>query len=437
MSEVLKLLVSNISGSVRRVQSRGRTYVVVPVSMINPGVLNGSDGPGLYPLDEVSRDPDNWNIMPVVVNHPVDEQGRPASARHPHVLEKVHVGNVYSARIAEGRLAGEAWLDEVYTNSVDNRIIPRLERGEQLEVSTGLFLRKVPDQGVHNGVAYTFVARNYRPDHLAILPDGKGACALEHGCGLNVNQAPDEKRTLLQRLGTLLGLTNDPPPTPAPAPTGNEENDVDRTATINWLVANCDCWKGKEKVLQNTEAFTNDDLNRLKASAEKNAQTAQALAVANTQATDARKPFEADGKVWTWNEMAKAWEGKTKEQPTQVQNADPILTKLAALLPKLEQVINRDEARVGEEKASLIGRLTANLHEPQKAAHVAVYNTMTVDQLRPLAALAPTPAGPPVYVGGGVPTQTTNQGEEELEGIGPTANNYGELAAPGLVKVLH
>jgi hypothetical protein len=31
------------------------------------------------------------------------------------------------------------------------------------------------------------VARNYRPDHLAVLPDQRGACSLTDGCGVMVN----------------------------------------------------------------------------------------------------------------------------------------------------------------------------------------------------------------------------------------------------------
>jgi hypothetical protein len=52
-----------------------------------------------------------------------------------------------------------------------------------------------PPGASHLGRPYNFVARNYRPDHLAILPDQRGACSIEDGCGLNTNRlgcaAPD------------------------------------------------------------------------------------------------------------------------------------------------------------------------------------------------------------------------------------------------------
>ena len=38
--------------------------------------------------------------------------------------------------------------------------------------------------GDWNGKAYVGIARNYRPDHLAILPDMKGACSIADGAGL-------------------------------------------------------------------------------------------------------------------------------------------------------------------------------------------------------------------------------------------------------------
>jgi hypothetical protein len=44
---------------------------------------------------------------------------------------------------------------------------------------------QVGDNPVFNGVKYEGIARNLRPDHLAILPDDKGACSLEDGCGVN------------------------------------------------------------------------------------------------------------------------------------------------------------------------------------------------------------------------------------------------------------
>jgi hypothetical protein len=68
-------------------------------------------------------------------------------------------------------------------------VLDKLDKGEMVEISTGLFTDNIPESGVWNGEAYTAVARNYRPDHLAILPDQKGSCSIADGAGLLRNKA--------------------------------------------------------------------------------------------------------------------------------------------------------------------------------------------------------------------------------------------------------
>ena len=81
----MEFLTANFAGTTRRETRDGREYIVVPATLIVPGVLNGSQGPLLYPLDEIQRTADAWNGMPMVVGHPT-ENGKPVSARSPAVL---------------------------------------------------------------------------------------------------------------------------------------------------------------------------------------------------------------------------------------------------------------------------------------------------------------------------------------------------------------
>jgi hypothetical protein len=182
-------------GRARKVTRGGRSYWVAPVTMIVPGVLKGSQGPIYYPPEENSRDPAAWNHMPVVVYHP-QTGGRPVSARDPDVLEKQQVGYVFGSTIAnDGRLKGEAWIDEEWAREKDKRVLEALEGGRPMEVSTGLFLDQEPaaeNSRDARGRPYDYTARNYRPDHLALLPDQKGACSIDDGCGLMVNSAGEE-----------------------------------------------------------------------------------------------------------------------------------------------------------------------------------------------------------------------------------------------------
>ena len=49
-------------------------------------------------------------------------------------------------------------------------------------------IEKEPSKGNYMGKSYTYIAKNYRPDHLAVLPDNSGACSISDGCGVLVNQ---------------------------------------------------------------------------------------------------------------------------------------------------------------------------------------------------------------------------------------------------------
>lgn len=206
MSLTLENVTANLSGKVRREKLHGRDYLVAPLSMIVPGVLNGSDGPILYTAEEGSKFPEVWNNMPIVVNHPKDKDGSHISARDPDVLNSYGIGYVFRSK-HDSKLQSEGWFDAENTRRIEPRIYTALERNQAMEVSTGLFSDKeaAPPNATYNGTSYTKVAKNYRPDHLAVLTDTIGACSVRDGCGLNVNE--DDKRSLLTRIvDSLLGV---------------------------------------------------------------------------------------------------------------------------------------------------------------------------------------------------------------------------------------
>jgi hypothetical protein len=98
-----------------------------------------------------------------------------------------------NAEEEDGKLKAEAWLEVERVKQVDNRILEALEKGEMVELSTGLFTDNEPTEGDWNGEKYMAIARNFRPDHLAILPDKVGACSIADGAGLlRLNQAASE-----------------------------------------------------------------------------------------------------------------------------------------------------------------------------------------------------------------------------------------------------
>lgn len=185
----METVVINLSGKVRRDTLHGREHLVAPCTLIVPGVLNGSRGPLYYPAAEIAENYEAWNHMPLVVYHP-NSNGQHISARSASVLNEQGVGVLLNAKIGKnGALKGEAWFDVERVEAVDNRILTALQGGKKIELSTGLYTTNYATPGVVNGRMYDYVARKYKPDHLAILPDQVGACSLKDGCGILVNQS--------------------------------------------------------------------------------------------------------------------------------------------------------------------------------------------------------------------------------------------------------
>ncbi len=279
----METLAANYRASkARRETMHGREYVVAPLTLIVPGVLNGSNGPLYYPADEVSKDPAVWNGVPLVAYHP--EAGK--SGRDPEVFGRDGLGHVYRTRFVNGKLRAEGWFDvEAVRNRdktlpPDARILPRLEAGRPIELSTGLFTRNepAPDGSTFNGRSYVAVARNYKPDHLAVLPDQAGACSLKDGCGVhNAGRKPNPDCCDECKAGR-----------PCSGGTPSTENAVNKTELVSWLTTNCACWKGDADTLNKLDEAK---LKTLKAAAEKAAETE---AVANAAAAGFKTLFGDD-----------------------------------------------------------------------------------------------------------------------------------------------
>lgn len=186
----LEVLSVNKAGSIRHETLNGRPFIVAPLSLIRPGVLNGSKGPLMYPADELAKSPQDWNGMPILLDHPYKD-GYPVSGRSPDIFAKQGLGYVYHARF-QGKLVAEGWFDVELCKRNAPKVLANLEAGKPLELSTGLFTTNVPAEGTYNGKGYKYEARNYKPDHLAVFVDKIGACSLADGCGVLVNQRTGE-----------------------------------------------------------------------------------------------------------------------------------------------------------------------------------------------------------------------------------------------------
>lgn len=190
---MFQYVTTNLKPIVHNDTMEGRDWIVAPTQMITEGVHHGSDGPIFYPADELSKITNVWNQKPVVVYHP-EENGVSVSACSPEQITARKVGVLMNTKWdgITKKLGTETWLDPARIQAVDNRVADAIEKNEMMEVSTGLFMDLERTEGEWNGEKYIGIARNMQPDHLALLPDVKGACSIEDGAGfLRLNQSGD------------------------------------------------------------------------------------------------------------------------------------------------------------------------------------------------------------------------------------------------------
>jgi len=164
----------------------GREHVVIPVVLFVEGVHNGSHGPILHLDEELERFPEAWNGRPVPLCHP-EENGEYISCNSPKVIEDSNCGWLFNTHF-DGKLRSEAWLDIDKVKQLEPDILFMIEKGAKIEGSTGVYTDNEIVSGVWNGEEYIGIARNYRPDHFAILLDSVGACSVADGCGFGANE---------------------------------------------------------------------------------------------------------------------------------------------------------------------------------------------------------------------------------------------------------
>lgn len=182
-----KLFTTN-NYSLVTVKWMGVDHWVVPVTALVEGVHQGSGGPIFYPASELQDNPARWNGVPVPVRHPVNKQGQPLSANSPDVVEQFVIGRMWNTSFNDGKLKAEIWFDVNRTKEKAPEVYSQLLSLSPIEVSTGLWWDGDGKPGEWNGEKFNETATNFIPDHLAVLPDQKGACSYEDGCGIRFNQ---------------------------------------------------------------------------------------------------------------------------------------------------------------------------------------------------------------------------------------------------------
>lgn len=165
----------------------GTEYLLVPVVMMVEGVHHGSAGAIYHSADELGKNVEMWEGMPVTISHP-EINGQYVSAQNEIVQANWAVGYVTEPKMVNNKLTAKVCLSVQRLVALSPETLEAVKSGQIMEVSVGIFSDDEEVEGDWNGEHYTKIARNHRPDHLALLPGETGACSCDDGCGLRTNK---------------------------------------------------------------------------------------------------------------------------------------------------------------------------------------------------------------------------------------------------------
>lgn len=158
----------------------GKNFYVLPATMMVEGaycpyVSGSANKTTLYFSGEALKESvQTWNGRPVSINHPDEEE----TCNCPQNYDKQWLGFVFNAEYDEvgKKLKSELWLEQ----ERGAFIVESIKNGDSVDVSIGAFGDLVPSRNA--GANYDM--KNIVGDHLAVLPDGIGACSWKDGCGI-------------------------------------------------------------------------------------------------------------------------------------------------------------------------------------------------------------------------------------------------------------
>lgn len=176
--------------SVEKKTLDGTEYAVAPITLLKPMNLNVPPNWGVneayLPKDQAKDSIPSWNGTPLTLNHPSAANGEGTTANSPEIHEKSVLGRVFNATWEDGSVNAEAWFNIPKIRGMGGTAENALERvleGQSVEVSTGYRASKLPS-GEYDGESRNAVQGNLKPDHVAVLPNDKGKCSVEAGCGV-------------------------------------------------------------------------------------------------------------------------------------------------------------------------------------------------------------------------------------------------------------
>lgn len=181
-------LYEDASSRIRIRELLGAEYFVLPsVMMVEgayyPSIHSCNDRVALYfSADELLKSANSWNGRGISMMHP---EGN-SSFNVPDVFDNHWLGFVFNTGFEDDkkRLVSDLWISK----DRGQEIVDRVQAREQIDLSIGACGNLTVGEGVANGIKYTRQFTNIVGDHLAILPDVKGACSWSDGCGIRASE---------------------------------------------------------------------------------------------------------------------------------------------------------------------------------------------------------------------------------------------------------
>lgn len=209
---------------------------------------------------------------------------------------------------------------------------------------------------------------------------------------------------------------------------------MDRNKLVSWLTTNCDCHKGKEKVLANQDNYSDEELLKLKTNAETAMKNATLVANAKL-ASNAEVPVEEEEE-----------EDEEEDMPFKGKKKAPMVNSLAqfeaSMPPAAKAIWNSAKEVEQSERLRLTSIITANISDVARK-QVLTNKLMdrektTLDDLRDLASAIPQrqvrnqQGVIPNYFGSQPGAQTNNISSDDVLDL-PTIN-WADLAKSGDVR---
>jgi len=168
---------------IRHIVHNNREHIIVPSwTLPDNVVMNG----GLYPADEIAASFKSLEGTPAPVGHPT-VNGKYVLSKEPEAINAHYIG-AWNKNVSRegGRVYVEKWIDVEFAKGTEGgkKLLDAIEAGEPIHTSTGLVCKR---ELAVNQAGYTWIARNMRFDHDAILFGEPGAATPDDGVGMMVN----------------------------------------------------------------------------------------------------------------------------------------------------------------------------------------------------------------------------------------------------------